>query len=449
MDHANFLASVKAQYESYPYPPRAPEEERQRLRISLLDAMDVLNHHGFAGRRDFSQGFRVLVAGGGTGDAAISMAEQLRPWNGEVVYLDMSAASMAVARERAAVRRLDNITWIQESLLELPRLGLGRFDYINCCGVLHHLEDPPAGLAALETVLADDGVLGLMVYAAYGRVPVYQVQQLLAMIRDEGDDMTRQVEDALAVVQSLPPQHGLKLSWDLYAGDIQAGPAGVYDLLLHSQDRAYTVPQLYEFTATAGLQIVTLLSDEGYANLAYDPATYLKDPRLLQRIHSLPLPRRQAIAELLHGRLCKHSCYVARRPVAPPALEDLDDMVPTLALVYERGAYGRFAQQCSEAGEALHIVVSQQPSLSVKIRKPPHLALLVREMDGRRTLGQIIARVREALGPAAPDTSTLLAEFRGFYRAMQLSNSLLLRHRDTAPLASRSEMQQRVAAYHG
>ena len=37
------------------------------------------------------------------------------------------------------------------SLLDLPTLGLGSSDYIDCCGVLHHLADPPAGLAALTT----------------------------------------------------------------------------------------------------------------------------------------------------------------------------------------------------------------------------------------------------------------------------------------------------------
>lgn len=444
MEHGNFLASVKAQYEHYPYPPRDPEEERRRLRISLLDALDVVNHHGFGGRRDLSRGFRVLVAGGGTGDAAISMAEQLRGLGGEVIYLDMSGASMAVARARAAVRGLDNITWIQESLLELPRLGLGCFDYINCAGVLHHLEDPEAGLAALEAVLAEDGVIGLMVYAAYGRAPVYQVQALLAMLRESGDDMARQVEDALAVVEALPAHHGLKLSWEIYAGDLQAGPGGVYDLLLHSRDRAYTVPQLYDFVASAGLQITTLLSDEGYANLAYDPATYLRNPRLLARLRRLPLPSRQAAAELLHGRLCKHSCLVTRHPVAPPDLQDVEHMVPTLALVYERSAYGELARRCREAGEVLEVTVSRRPPLKVRLDRPPHLAALLEHMDGNRTLGEMIAAARHDLGGAGPDAAALLEEFRPYYEAMQLSNGLLLRHRDTPPLPTRGEMQARL-----
>jgi 2-polyprenyl-3-methyl-5-hydroxy-6-metoxy-1,4-benzoquinol methylase len=54
------------------------------------------------------------------------------------------------------------------SLLDLPSLGLGPFDYIDCCGVLHHLEDPAAGLAALKSVLDPAGGIGLMLYGTLG-----------------------------------------------------------------------------------------------------------------------------------------------------------------------------------------------------------------------------------------------------------------------------------------
>ena len=55
-----------------------------------------MNHYCFSGKRDFSRKFRVLVAGGGTDDAAFFFAEQLRGTNAEVVYLDISQASMKV-----------------------------------------------------------------------------------------------------------------------------------------------------------------------------------------------------------------------------------------------------------------------------------------------------------------------------------------------------------------
>src|SRR5215831_8006416 len=163
-----YLKEVREQYEAYPYPHRDPEDEKGRLLHTWQDNLAQLNHYCYRGRNGFTGPLRVLVAGGGTGDAVIFLAEQLRRVDAEVVYLDISRSSMEVARKRAEVRKLGNIRCIHGSLLEIPALGLGKFDYITCTGVLYHLEDPEDGLNKLRSVLAPDGVLGVMVYGKYG-----------------------------------------------------------------------------------------------------------------------------------------------------------------------------------------------------------------------------------------------------------------------------------------
>ncbi len=151
---------IRDQYEAYPYPVRDPKDERTRLITGSPSNLAEIDHYVFAGRGDFARPFRALVAGGGTGDAASMLAQQLsdrarergQGAAGEVVYLDFSRAAREIAEARARVRGLTNISFHQGSLLDLPKLGLrdpGGFDYIDCCGVLHHLEDPPTGLAAL------------------------------------------------------------------------------------------------------------------------------------------------------------------------------------------------------------------------------------------------------------------------------------------------------------
>ncbi len=119
--------------------------------------------------------------GGGTGDATIMLAQQMTSLGrtGTVTWLDRSAAALTIARARADARRLTNIEWEQRSLLDLPGSGLGPFDYIDCCGVLHHLPDPAEGLRALLSVLAPGGGMGLMTYAPYGRTGVYMMQDVL------------------------------------------------------------------------------------------------------------------------------------------------------------------------------------------------------------------------------------------------------------------------------
>ena len=164
MTESAYLTSVRAQYEDLPYPLRNPEDERKRLLSPLSACLDRITHWGFGGKRDLRDGCRVLIAGGGTGDGLIFFAEQLRGYDAEIVYVDISKASLYIAQKRAAVRKLDNIRFIHDSLLNIPKLGLGEFDYIDCSGVLHHLASPDVGMKALADVLKDDGIVCLMLY---------------------------------------------------------------------------------------------------------------------------------------------------------------------------------------------------------------------------------------------------------------------------------------------
>ena len=119
-----------------------------------------------------------------------------------VVALDQSASSLDIARRRAAVRGLTNVEFVHASLIDLPRLGLGSFDYIVCSGVLHHLDDPVAGATALTQVLAPDGGLGPLLYGQVGRVPIYQIQDLMRRLcgRETPADEVALAQQALAAV---------------------------------------------------------------------------------------------------------------------------------------------------------------------------------------------------------------------------------------------------------
>ncbi len=134
---------------SPPYPARDPRDEAKRLIEGSPSHLLEINHYIFAGARDFTQPFRALVAGGGTGDGAIMLAQHLNDAGcpAEIVYLDLSPRAPSPRRGEGA--RTSNIT-LHDGLAARPaQLGLGQFDYIDCCGVLHHLARPEAGLAAL------------------------------------------------------------------------------------------------------------------------------------------------------------------------------------------------------------------------------------------------------------------------------------------------------------
>ena len=312
----NHLPNVRSQYEALPYPPCDPQDDHKRLVLTWLEDLPMINHYCFAGKQSFKHGFRALVAGGGTGDATIFLAEQLRHTDAEIVHLDMSQASIAIAQERAQIRGLTNIQWIYDSLLNLPRLyeqGLARFDYINCSGVLHHLAEPDAGLQALKSVLKDTGSIGLMVYATAGRTGVYQMQALMRLVNENvnaAGDEQRKIANTRDMLASLPASNWFRRSEDLHH-DHKMGDAGIYDLLLHSQDRAYSVGELFDWLET-GNGFHLQFSDVQRGRSPYLPHMVLgsKPPAMAAALRQRPLRQQYEMAELMSGSIITHSLYL-------------------------------------------------------------------------------------------------------------------------------------------
>ena len=143
-------------------------------------------------------------------------------------------------------------------MLDLPGSGLGPFDYIDCCGVLHHLPDPDAGLRALLSVLAPGGGLGLMVYAPHGRTGVYMLQDALARLAPPAEPAAARLEVARRVLRHLPQTAWLAANPN-FTDITTGGDAGLYDLLLNPRDRAYTIDAFASLLHANGLKIACLV----------------------------------------------------------------------------------------------------------------------------------------------------------------------------------------------
>jgi 2-polyprenyl-3-methyl-5-hydroxy-6-metoxy-1,4-benzoquinol methylase len=436
MKQGSYLEDVRNQYENYPYPSRDPEDERKRLVESRFDALDSINHHCFGGTRDLSSRFRVLVPGGGTGDSTIFLAEQLRDTNTEVVYLDMSAASMQVARDRARVRGLDNITWVHDSLLNLPELGLGQFDYITCTGVLHHLADPDAGLAALRSVLAADGAMMLMVYGTYGRIPIYQLQEVLRRINAGTEDIQRKVDNARKVLQSLPASNWFNFNKGMYAFDLKTD-IGIYDLLLHTQDRAYTVPQFYDYVEAQGLVLNSLLQcDHKAGQMVFDPSLYLRDPELLASIQALPTREQQAICELLFGLLWKQMAYVGHG-AREAASVDSETLIPSFSICLTRPHQLKPLQDAFGGSDPV-----LRLNELVAFSRTPISAAIFGAIDARTSIRGIIDKVA-AQYPELPRPA-VANHARQLLNVLCRSNCICLRAPEIAPYPTLPELEARI-----
>ena len=413
-------SKVRDLYEAFPFPARNAAAERPgSLPLTRTDILGKVCHHAFGGRRDFSKGFRALVAGGGTGDAAIFLAAQLQGCGAEVVYLDISEASMEIARQRARARGLESgIRWVHGSLLDAPRLGLGLFDYVSCLGVLHHLPHPDAGLQALAQVLKDDGGMGLMVYGRYGRADVYAMQDLMRLLNRDEPDLRRQVDNFREAVRALSPSHLMlrgRTRQQLEAR--MADEANLVDTFLHAQDRAYTVPELYEFVQGARLSLVNFTNFHDTLRLEYEPDIYCGNGDLRGKLLARAPRERHAVGELLHGHMYVHGFYAARPGRSAASFLD-PEMVPFFLTL----PAAEYAQQLGNRGSARLALSSRH---TIQLAPGAAAMACLRLIDGVRTLAQMWTEVGRELKLSPTDVAAAAAADLERFNAL---NWVFLRH---------------------
>ncbi len=377
--------AIRAFYESHPYPApltdlerrldRYRDPRRRRAQSLLLWPLEKPRAER-----------KILVAGCGTSQAA---RHALMEPNARVTAIDISETSL---RHTRALQRKRDIRNLRLHQLAIERIGeLGEtFDQIVCTGVLHHLSDPDAGLRSLRDVLAVNGAMHIMVYAPYGRAGIYMMQdycRLLGIgVRDQD------LRELGETVQALPVDHPI-------AGIVKrakdfARPGALADALLNPQDRAYSVPQLYDWLERCGLKF----------GRWYEQAAYLPQCGAIDRaphgarLAALPPPAQHAAIELLRGTMDRHS-FVAYRD---------DREREAQPITFEGGAWRNF------------VPVRLPWTLTIKDRAPagvaavlinpshtyPDLALfidaaqerLLAAIDGERSVGEILSNTAGADG---------------------------------------------------
>jgi SAM-dependent methyltransferase len=291
--------AVRAFYERHPYPAPLGNLDRHRKLYENPDrrrALSLLLWPTEKQRADRE----ILVAGCGTSQAA---TYALREPAARVTAIDISETSLRHTRDLVRKYGLQNLDLHRLAIEQVGELGQA-FDQIVCTGVLHHLPDPDSGLRALRSVLAPGGAMHLMVYAAYGRAGIYMMQEYCRLL---GVGATaEELRDLGTTIASLSPDHPIA-GVARRAKDFRQ-PDALADALLHPQDRAYTVPQLYAWLDHCGLAF----------GRWYEQAPYLPQCGAIAgsphtaRLASLPPPLQHAAVELLRGTMTKHN-FIAYR----------------------------------------------------------------------------------------------------------------------------------------
>ena len=286
-------------YDRYPYPRPVNGLEKYRSRWQDR-ARRRADYYLFWPVKPYRKDRTILIAGCGTSQAA---KHALRWPAAQVTGIDFSATSVRHTEELKRKHDLDNLQVYQLSIERVHDLEMS-FDQIVCTGVLHHLADPDAGLKSLRDVLKPDGAMHLMVYAPYGRTGIYMLQEFARRIGIQATD--GEIRDFVAALQALPPGHPLE-NLLRQAPDFRH-EAALADALLHPQDRAYSVPQFFDFVERGGLRFGRWLRQAPYSPHCGVMGRIPQAARIAQ----LPLAEQFAAVELFRGTMLRHSAVLYR-----------------------------------------------------------------------------------------------------------------------------------------
>jgi tetratricopeptide (TPR) repeat protein/SAM-dependent methyltransferase len=241
---------VQQQYEENPYPrwiKLPPAGKTHSLDSYLREQFPYVPFAPLGRDGDLD----ILVAGCGTGQESIEMAQQFPA--ARVLAVDLSLSSLAYAKRKTHERGLSNLEYAQGDITKLGSIGR-TFDIISSVGVLHHLEDPMVGWRQLLSLLRPGGFMLLGFYSERARQNIVAAREFIAE-QGYGTNVQdiRQCREALTSGENARKFGQLTSFRDFYV------TSEIRDLLFHIQEHRFTLPQIKARIAELGLDFVGFL----------------------------------------------------------------------------------------------------------------------------------------------------------------------------------------------
>ena len=142
---------------------------------------------------------------------------------------------------------MNNVEFKKMDILNLDKID-NFFDIIECSGVLHHMENPPDGLAALIRLLKPGGYIKLGLYSEIARSVVIKARDIIQRLHIDSSaesirEFRKQVLDGeISDLKDLP-----KFGTDFFS------LSECKDLCFHVQEHLFTTEKLQNFLNTQNL----------------------------------------------------------------------------------------------------------------------------------------------------------------------------------------------------
>ncbi|MEG4235552.1 class I SAM-dependent methyltransferase [Microcoleus sp. Pol11C3] len=291
MDHENLelIENIRQQFNNTPY-PRIPLEQSPKDNSELLYLHNLVTAYYFRNRKVINtEGKVILDAGCGTGYKSLVLA--LANPGAKIVGIDLSEESVKLAEQRLQYHGVANAEFYALKIEDLPSLGL-EFDYINADEVLYLLPDAVAGLQAMKSVLAPDGIIRTNLHSSNGRAGVFRAQAAFkAMGLMNGSPGELEVEIVRETMEALQDEVGLKaFTWKADRAD----DAWIMVNYLFVGDKGCSIPEVFAMLRGADLEFISMV-----AWRRWELMDLFKDPDDLPPFLAMSLPE-ASVEERLH-----------------------------------------------------------------------------------------------------------------------------------------------------
>jgi 2-polyprenyl-3-methyl-5-hydroxy-6-metoxy-1,4-benzoquinol methylase len=369
-------------YGRFPFPWRPMKFDRlndpQFQTIMLNQNLGDWTHQTLSGR------LKIWVAGCGTNQALITA---LNFPDAHVIGSDLSKQSLELGASTAAELGVKNLELRCESINQVPYTE--EFDYVICTGVIHHNANPEVTLEKLSGALKQSGIMELMVYNRYERLPTTAFQKAIRLLG--GQSKAIDYEADLTRAKRIASEVRLTNFGNVTEANVDELPDCLLaDLLIQPVENSYTVESLEDLAARCNLELLYPCSD------MFDKGTIswsmsFTDPDLQSAYDALPDTKRwQVTNHLLFERSPQLWFTFQRKDSLHPRKDEKEICDTFLRTPFKLAA----TVQRSFIRQPDDLYKPSDRQLPYPLAPPARpLQQVVQLVDGRRTMREIFSEV--------------------------------------------------------
>jgi SAM-dependent methyltransferase len=284
---------VRHLYTQYPFPNTTYRLKYGRLMLAFFSRIAP------TGRVSYLDGIRILEAGCGTGTTITQIAAGFP--RSRVLGLDLTPASLDIARKNAQELNLPNLEFREDNILTMDLKE--RFEVVLNIGVLHHLADMQQGIHNLARHITDSGYLVLWLYGKYGRFKLNLNQRLFRILFQNVENLPTKLALAKSALSTFPreyvechfnaPTSKAENNFEKSLTFAFENEAWLVDQFLHVNEQVVNMDDIHTLLGNERLKIVDWLG------VQQDLSTYTNDEQLIGLFRQLPQAQRQIVIDLL------------------------------------------------------------------------------------------------------------------------------------------------------